>query len=300
MKTETTAGLAAPSLREEAWAKINLCLHVTGQRQDGYHLLDSLVAFAGVGDVVTVQSATETHLSLAGPFGAALPVGGDNLVLRAARLLTPDLPVALHLEKHLPPSSGIGGGSADAAATLRLMARLQGRSLDWAALSPEDKTVITCLGADIPVCLTPRPTRMRGIGEDLTPVEGLPEAWLLLVNPRVEVPTPAVFRALSRKDNPPLPESLPAWADAAALAAWLAVQRNDLEAPARQIAPVITEVLDLLASQQGSLIARMSGSGATCFALFEGKAEAQAAEAAILRDRSEWWAKAGPLLGASA
>lgn len=282
--------MKTPPATEFAPAKINLCLHVTGQRADGYHLLDSLVAFAGVGDRLEASLALgESSLALGGPFGADLPEGGDNLVLRAARAVAPDLPVAFTLEKNLPPASGIGGGSADAAAAVRAVLRLRDP-----CPGPEPG-VVQALGADVPVCLASRPARMRGIGERLDFLDGFPPGWIVLANPRVEVPTPAVFRALSRKENPPLPDALPDWPGMAALAGWLTAQRNDLEAPALTIAPVIGEVLAALRAQDGQLLSRMSGSGATCFALFAEEAAARAAAAAVATERPGWWVAPAPL-----
>jgi 4-diphosphocytidyl-2-C-methyl-D-erythritol kinase len=281
MATDAEAG----TIREFAAAKINLCLHVIGQRADGYHLLDSLVAFAGLGDRLTARPAAQASLRLQGPFGADLPAGPENLVLRAAAGF--GAAAAFTLEKHLPPASGIGGGSADAAAALRALARLTGR--------PLPPGLAASLGADVPVCLASHPARMRGVGEVLDPAP-LPEGWIVLANPRVEVPTPAVFRALQRKDNPPLPGRLPDWPDLAALAGWLAAHRNDLEAPALAIAPVIADVLAALRAQAGARIARMSGSGATCFALFDREAPAQAAALAIRAARPGWWVAAAALL----
>ncbi len=278
----------AAGLHEFAPAKINLCLHVTGQRQDGYHLLDSLVAFATIGDRLSLTPSDSLTLSLSGPFGAALPLGADNLVLRAAAAVLPGVTGTFALEKHLPPASGIGGGSSDAAAAIRAVLRAHPgvRPADLAALAAG-------LGADVPVCLTPRPARMRGIGDQLEPLANFPEGGIVLVNPGVEVPTPAVFRALLRKDHPPLPGTLPAWPDMAALAAWLHQQRNDLEAPARTVAPVISDVLEALGALPGALLARMSGSGATCFALFRDQAQAEAAAKRL--HTPHWWIAAGCL-----
>lgn len=267
---------------EFAPAKVNLCLHVTGQRPDGYHLLDSIVAFAGVGDRVTVSPGQ--GLEIAGPQAAALALSEDNLCLRAARAMGGG--VAVRLEKVLPVASGIGGGSADAAAVLRAMARM-GRPLP----APE---AVLALGADLPACLAGRAARMQGVGEVLAPVD-LPQAWLVLANPGVAVPTPQVFRALARRDTPPLPP-LPPLRDAAGLAAWLAGQRNDLEPAAIALAPVIAEVRAALAAQPGCLLARMSGSGATCFGLFAEEAAAQTAALALSGRQPEWWIAAAPLL----
>lgn len=266
---------------EAAPAKINLCLHVTGQREDGYHLLDSLVAFAEVGDKLSARPWQGLSLSITGPEGAGLSAGADNLVLRAARLMgARDL--ALTLDKRLPLASGIGGGSSDAAACLRLLAQRMNTPL------PSRKLVLG-LGADVPVCLEPRACRMRGIGEAITCLPPLPPLWLVLVNPRVEVPTPQVFRALARRDNPPLPDALPLWPDAEAFCDWLAGQRNDLEAPAISLAPVIGQVLDVLGATEGCALARMSGSGATCFGIFARRDAAERAAATISAARPNWW-----------
>lgn len=270
---------------EAAPAKLNLCLHVTGRRADGYHLLDSLVAFAGLGDRVTVAPGA-LSLAVAGPMAAGLSTG-DNLVLRAARAFGAE--AAVELWKELPVASGLGGGSADAAATLRALARLTGR-----ALPAPDK--VLALGADVPVCLAGRPMRMRGTGEVLEPL-ALPPVWAVLANPGAALSTAAVFAALERRDNPPLPEVLPAWPDAAALAGFLRGQRNDLEPPARRLLPAVGQVLAALAAQPGALMARMSGSGATCFALFAAEAPAAAAAAALARAEPGWWVRAAALPG---
>ncbi|MDQ2066302.1 4-(cytidine 5'-diphospho)-2-C-methyl-D-erythritol kinase [Xinfangfangia sp. CPCC 101601] len=267
---------------EFAAAKINLCLHVTGQRADGYHLLDSLVCFADIGDRVTVTAGQ--GLKITGPQAAQLAPMPDNLCLRAAEAMGGG--VSIGLEKHLPIASGIGGGSADAAAVLRAMARM-GRTL------PEPAQVLA-LGADVPVCLSGRATRMQGVGEVLTPVS-LPSAWLVLVNPGVGVSTPEIFRALGRKDNAPLSD-LPEWRDCHALADWLAAQRNDLQAPAIALQPVIEDCLAALEAQSGCALARMSGSGATCFGLFKDQAKADTARAALAARHPAWWVAAGQML----
>ena len=265
-------------------AKINLCLHVTGQRADGYHLLDSLVAFApDAADRLTLAPASATTLTVTGLEATALAPEADNLVLRAARSFGASLPaVALHLEKNLPVASGIGGGSADAAAALRLCAAHAGLPLP-------DAAVILSLGADVPVCLTPRATRMEGIGERLTPLPPLPPVHAVLVNPRRPVATPAIFRALTQRNNAPLPATIPTFADARALAHWLARQRNDLEEPARLLEPMISDVLAAIAAHPGCLLARMSGSGATCFGLFSDAAQAATAARTLRHAQPEWW-----------
>lgn len=272
---------------EFAPAKINLCLHVTGRRADGYHLLDSLVVFAGVGDQVSGTLADPPSLSVEGPKAEGLTGEGDNLVLRAARAM--GVSARIVLEKHLPVSSGIGGGSADAAATLRLLARLSGRALPEAA-------AVLALGADVPVCLAGRPARMTGIGEGLAPLPPLPEVWLVLANPGVALSTPAIFRALARADNAPLPRDLPRLRSAADLAAFMMMQRNDLEPPALALEPVIGRVKAALSAQAGCLMARMSGSGATCFGLFADPLAAHAAARAIRAAEPGWWLADAPLL----
>jgi 4-diphosphocytidyl-2-C-methyl-D-erythritol kinase len=271
---------------EQAYAKINLALHVTGQRKDGYHLLDSLVAFAGIGDVVRVERADFLRLEITGPQAAYLPVSPDNLVLRAARAMAAR--AAITLDKHLPVASGIGGGSADAAATLRALARLTGRPL------PQQDDLLA-LGADVPVCMGQHPVRMQGVGEVITPAPALPKCSILLANPGLALHTPAVFKALTQKENPALPP-IPAFTDLQQFTTWLTDQRNDLEAPARTIAPEIEQVKAAIAAQSGCLLARMSGSGATCFGLFATTAGADRARAKIAAEHPEWWLATGPLL----
>ncbi|MFN4058495.1 MAG: 4-(cytidine 5'-diphospho)-2-C-methyl-D-erythritol kinase [Roseinatronobacter sp.] len=273
------------TLSEHAPAKVNLCLHVTGQRADGYHLLDSLVVFTQVGDSVAL---TQTPgLTLTGPEAAGLQSDGDNLVSRAARLTGAE-GLGLVLDKHLPVASGIGGGSSDAAATLRLIARARGLPLP-------DAAEVLRLGADVPVCLTPRPRRMQGIGEILSDLPPVPDFALVLVNPRVCVPTPAVFRAFARLDGAQMGEPGP-WPDLPAFVHWLSAQRNDLQVPACQIAPVIAEVLTHLRALPACLLARMSGSGATCFGVFATLAQAQAAADLLTARAPHWWVRPTGLL----
>ncbi len=269
---------------EFAPAKVNLYLHVTGRREDGYHLLDSLAVFPAVGDEIAAASAAGLSLRVAGPFGAALDGEPDNLMLRAARLLNPDGGAALVLTKNLPVASGIGGGSADAAAALRVLVKLWGGTV-----TPE---LALRLGADVPVCLASAPARMGGVGDALAAAPGLPRFGIVLVNPGVPVATAAVFRA--RRAGFSAPASLPAgWADAAAMARDLAGLRNDLEAPALVLAPAIGDVLAALRALPGVLLARMSGSGATCFALFPEPAAAVAAADALRQPG--WWCWGGGL-----
>jgi len=266
-------------------AKVNLFLHVTGRRPDGYHLLDSLAVFPAVGDEVTAAPASELSLEISGRFGGVLRAEPDNLLLRAARLLQPGKGAALTLDKNLPVASGIGGGSADAAAALLLLRDL------W-NLETELHAAALTLGADVPVCLASRPARMGGIGEVLGAAPRLPAFGMVLVNPGVAVPTPMVFKA--RQGGFSLPAELPeAWPDVAAMAADLARCRNDLEAPARIIQPIITDVLAALAALPGAMLARMSGSGATCFAIFA--TPDAAARAATQIERPGWWCWGGGL-----
>jgi 4-diphosphocytidyl-2-C-methyl-D-erythritol kinase len=273
-------------------AKVNLHLHVVGRRADGYHLLDSLVVFAGVGDRLSVSPARELSLTVAGPFAAALAAETDNLVLRSARGLA-DLAgvraaAALVLEKNLPVASGIGGGSADAAASLRLLCRF------W-SISPKLEGLACELGADVPVCLLRRPALMSGIGEVLAPAPPLPKIGLVLLNPGVSVPTPAVFRA--RLDGFSEAACFPrnGWQDAASLAADLRRTRNDLEPPARLLAPAIGDALGTLTATGGCLLARMSGSGATCFGLFASAEVARQVAESI--NHAGWWIWGGGLSG---
>lgn len=275
-------------MTELAAAKINLCLHVTGQRADGYHLLDSLVVFAGLGDRLTFTAADDLRLTLGGPQAANLPANEDNLILRAARAFGVGLGAHIHLEKHLPIASGIGGGSADAAAALRGLSRL------WGLPLPDAATVLA-LGADVPVCLSGNPLRMQGVGEVLTPLPPLPHAHLVLVNPGVAIPTPTVFRALANKSNPALP-AVPRFANLPDFAAWLTKQRNDLETPAVALAPQIAVAKTALAAQAGCHLARMSGSGATFFGMFATAEQAEAAVQIVTRAQPRWWVQAGPML----
>ncbi len=278
------------TLTEIAPAKINLHLHVTGRREDGYHLLDSLVVFAGIGDRLIATQAPDLSLSVTGPFAAGLDGETDNLVLRAARVLAAETGVVpsgrIILEKSLPVASGIGGGSADAAAALRLMSRL------WRVETEPDRlrSIALALGADVPVCLLGRSARLAGIGDQLLPAPELPELGIVLVNPGVALSTPAVFRA--RSGGFSSMAALPtAWLDAASLAATLRETRNDLEPPARLLAPAIGDVLRAIAADTSCLLARMSGSGATCFGLYGSATAARAAASALALPG--WWVWGG-------
>ena len=276
------------AVRVFAPAKINLFLHVGGKRPDGYHELESLVVFARAGDELGCKRADGLSLTIDGPFANALSAGPDNLVLKAASALADSAGVRegarIELTKNLPVASGIGGGSADAAAALR------GLNTLWKLhLAPEVlRTIAAQLGSDVPVCVGSKSAWMEGRGEKVTKLSGIPVVPMVLVNPGVAVPTGKVFAALKERRGVGLPHP-PAMKDADELVAYLKTTANDLEAPAREIAPVIGEVLDALAAQPGALLARMSGSGATCFALFERDELGTAAARALNARNPGWW-----------
>ena len=277
-------------IRIEAPAKLNLYLHVTGRRADGYHELDSLVSFTALADTLEIAPADALDLAVTGPFASGL-CAGDNLAARAAAALAERLgrPAGLRiaLHKRIPVAAGLGGGSADAAAMLRGLARLWGLGAAHAGALRE---TALGLGADVPVCLAPRAAYMAGIGEALSAPPRLPPCAVLLVNPGVPVPTGPVFAArrgpfsvagrFRDGESPP---------DAPALAALLRTRRNDLEGPACAQVPEIDRVLARLAAAPGCLLARMSGSGGTCFGLFGDAAAAARAAPAIARDHPAWW-----------
>lgn len=274
-------------------AKVNLTLRVTGRRADGYHLLDSLVVFAGVGDVVRAAPAAALTLAVGGPAAAGVPADGRNLVLRAAEALRAARGVragaALALDKRLPHGGGIGGGSSDAAAALGLLARL------W-DVPPLGEDEALALGADVPVCrAAPAPARMTGIGEGVAPVPALPAAALVLVGPDAAVPTPAAFAArrgaFSGAAGPP-----PAGLDAGGLARWAAAGGNDLTEAALAIAPAVGDALAALRRAPGLLHAAMSGSGAVCYGLAPDLPSAERAAAAVRAARPGWWVAAAPML----
>ena len=295
--------IAGFELTRAAPAKINLALHVVGQRADGHHLLESLVTFADRGDRIGLAPSSEDRFTLSGPFAAELSVTGDdqsgNLVLRARDLLRQALalegvdttPVHIHLEKNLPIASGIGGGSADAAATLQGLLDLWRARIDHPLLS----TLALKLGADVPMCLDGRPLVARGIGEEITPAPELPAFPIVLVNPLVAVSTPVIFRTLKNKTNPPL--AVPAGPlSAAAWLAAMATMRNDLEPPACLSQPVIANVSGALA-RAGAGLVRMSGSGATCFGLFDSDERAQHAAHTLSAAHPEWYVLAARTVG---
>ncbi|MCR8724916.1 4-(cytidine 5'-diphospho)-2-C-methyl-D-erythritol kinase [Frigidibacter sp. SLM-1] len=278
MPRKAEAPVGGP-VRETAPAKINLALHVTGRRADGYHLLDSLVAFADDGDRLTVELGPASVLHVAGPEAQGVPTDDANSILRAAALMGAQ--VVVHLDKQLPSAAGIGGGSSDAAAALRAIRKLTGTALPD---RPER------LGADVPVCLTPSAARMQGIGEVVTRV-ALAPLPAVLVNPRRAVATPAVFAALARADMPPMPDPLPPLLTAEDAILFLAAQRNDLEPAAIGLEPAIDAVLAALSRQPEVRLARMSGSGATCFGLCETPEAAHRTALALAGLHPGWWVK---------
>ncbi len=277
-------------------AKINLFLHVGDKRADGYHALESLVVFVDAGDALTFDAADTLSLRIDGPYGAGLATESDNLVLRAARALAQRYGVeagaAIGLTKNLPVASGIGGGSADAAAALRGLAQLWKLGADAATL----RAIAETLGSDVPVCLESRSAWMEGRGEIVTPAPDVPPVAMVLVNPNVAVPTGPVFQALkTRRGVGTVVRDVPL-GDAGALTAFLKGTSNDLQAPAIAIAPVIGEVLGEMSRMPGALLWRMSGSGATCFALFEEPDEAQMAAIALAHSHPQWWVQAARVL----
>lgn len=277
------------ALAEAAPAKINLCLHVTGRRDDGYHLLSTLVAFADVCDTLHYEPSDAFSLVLDGPEAGALSGEADNLVLRAGRRLADAAGILpsgrLTLIKRLPVASGIGGGSADAAAALRLLSRAW--HLDGSA--GDLPSIAASLGADVPMCLSSGPAVASGIGDILDPVAALPPLHMLLVNPRRPVATPPVFRArtgpFSSEIGPVPTESFDAFLG------WLSARRNDLQDPAMTLEPAIRAVLDILAAQPGCRLARMSGSGATCFALFDDAEITAVAASRVGQAFPGWWVR---------
>ncbi len=277
-------------------AKINLALHVCGKRADGYHLLDSLVVFADTGDTISVQPSADLTLSITGPFAGQLSEEKNNLALRAANLLRAEgqgAPGAtIELEKSLPVASGIGGGSADAAATLRACGQLW--NIDPTCLS--NTRLAAELGADVPVCLFGESVFMSGIGEILEPVGPLPDFAMLLVNPGVSVSTKSVFSTLKGYSDPLPRDAFSKLRNIEDLVGALSQTRNDLATPAAELAPQITDVLAALTGAEGCLLSRLSGSGATCFGLFRTLNEAVRAGTQISAQNPGWWARPAALL----
>ena len=266
-------------MKVTARAKINLTLHVGRVIEDphdaffGYHPIDSLVAFADIGDIIGMQSATETVLKISGPFAKGLTAADDNLILRAASAAKVP-PHTITLEKHLPVAAGIGGGSANAAAILRFC-------------SIDDPTIAIGLGADVPVCLLSKTAHMTGIGEDVRPLPNLGTLYAVLVNPGVAVSTAAIFKAFdSVHDIRETPRPMKPEGD---LLSRALDGRNDLESVALSQAPIIGQVLRSLSAQEGCQLARMSGSGATCFGVYESLSAAQKAQSVIKAQMPNWW-----------
>ena len=279
-------------------AKVNLALHVTHRRDDGYHDLESLVVFADVADELEAVPAAADSLAIAGPFAKALGVGEANLVSRAVaafRARWPDAVetgLALCLTKNLPVAAGIGGGSADAAAALRLMASLSNRTIALAELAD----MAAGLGADVPACLISTPLVARGVGEVLAPLPEFPACHIVLVNPMIPLATADVFRRLRAHDNYPLPELPSPLTRPAQLGIWLAETRNDLQPPAVKLVPVIGDIVEQLAETQGCMLARMSGSGATVFGLFGSEGQAHQAAQVMRAAHPDHWVAAAPLI----
>jgi 4-diphosphocytidyl-2-C-methyl-D-erythritol kinase len=278
---------------ESAWAKVNLALHILGRRADGYHLLDSIVVFADIADQITVSSAATANFTVTGPFAADLVAEPANSVLQAEMKIRSlamtygiELPAfAITLDKHLPIASGIGGGSADAAATLRaILRRVQNPP---AKFLQEIEKIALSLGADVPVCLRQDACRMQGVGEIITAVKPPLPGIILLINPGVPLPTKSVFSAMKSDDymgKPELDPSVPA--------RW----RNDMKAAAIQLVPEIGAVLAAISSESAFIISNMSGSGATCFGLADDPDAARAAAARIQAAHPEWWLRLGKII----
>lgn len=292
-------------LQERARAKVNLTLRVLGRRPDGYHDLESLVAFADVADRLSMNLAQPRGLAIAGPFAAGL-AGQNNLVTRALDAAVATVPSArighVTLDKRLPVAAGIGGGSADAAAALRLV-----RAANANLTERELMKIAAVLGADVPVCLLDRPAIMVGTGTDVAPLEVMPSLSAVLVNPLVAAPankTASVFTQLAAKPLVQAPRGAMAvrdeWLANATREGFiesLAASRNDLEAPAMAVMPVIADVLDALAVLPGMRLARLSGAGPSCFALFDAMKDAEQAAAELRRTKPDWWVVATSLQG---
>ncbi len=288
VRSVATLPLATPSgratIKEAASAKVNLFLHVGTKRDDGFHPLQSLAVFTQAGDVLALEPAADLALKIDGPFAAGLETEADNLVLRAARRLG-NKSASLRLRKNLPVASGLGGGSADAAAALRGLRRLWNLAQDDVALCE----IAAELGSDIPVCVLSQPSFMEGRGEVLRPVQAMPRLPMLLVNPGVAVPTKDVFAGLQNRTGVEMTLPRGCFRDTADLLRFLETTRNDLEEPARRLQPVIGEVLAAIAALPGALLARMSGSGATCFGIFADDVCCARAAENLNKAAPGWW-----------
>lgn len=286
------------ALAEAAPAKVNLALHVTGRRTDGYHELESLVVFVDVGDELVARPARTDRLTVDGPFAAAAGSGDSNLVMRAVRAFRERWPgrlpdgLDIALTKNLPVAAGIGGGSADAAAMLRLLARLGEGEYPLTEL----RDLALSLGADVPACLLSQPCEVRGVGEILHPLRGFPATHLVLVNPLVPVVTADVFRRLESRQNPPLPALPQPLTRPAQLGLWLAETRNDLEPAAIALVPAIGTLLRDMRTVDGCALARMSGSGGTVFGLFGSAAQAHQAAHDMRARHPGYWVAAAPVM----
>lgn len=276
------------TISQIAPAKINLALHVTGQRQDGYHLLESLVVFVNFGDKISVKRADADAFKMSGPYGGDLPSDGNNLVLKARdmlRKLFPSYasPVAIHLEKYLPIASGIGGGSSDAAAVLHALSVLWGIEID-----PEHMGSIGLkLGADVPMCLHGKPLIARGIGEKIERIAAFPQLPMVLVNSGISIATPQVFAALQKRNNPALPD-MPQFSTIADVCTYLGETDNHLFAATTTLNPAIGETMEALHVTVPQLV-RMSGSGATCFGIYTSDEAATNAASSLRKNHPTWF-----------
>ena len=273
-------------LEEKASAKVNLCLQVVGQKSNGFHLLDSIVGFTEFGDHLSFKKSDELELTAKGAFSDQIPLDKSNLILKAAELLRKinNIKTGAHitLTKNLPPSAGLGGGSSDAAATIRGLSRLWGTDL------PEIDDLMK-IGSDLPVCINQKTQHMKGFGEVLEEINTFPNLPILLVNPLKKVSTQTVFRMLKNKKNPPLSKYEKLFQAKKDWINWLLLQRNDLMEPAVKVEPVISEVLRLISKQISVEKVSMSGSGATCFGIFENKHDCDLAMKRVRLERPDWW-----------
>lgn len=286
------------TIREQARAKVNLTLHIKGKRVDGYHELESLVVFAGLCDELAFTPATKDTLEITGPFAEA--VDGENLVLKAkhavASLLKAEINGHFYLQKNIPVAAGLGGGSSDAAAAIRALLVFSGREIE-----PDELTAMAAkIGADVPVCLRQSAAWMGGLGERVAPAARLSALPAILVNPRLKLSTAAVFKTLNAPPFNPDRESdsfsmIAEWCSPESAVAFLKTGRNDLEAPAIALEPAVRNVLDLLSDLDGCLLARLSGSGPTCFGLFPSQDAAKNAAETIAQARPDWWVAATTL-----
>ena len=271
---------------EKASAKVNLCLQIVGQKSNGFHLLDSIVAFTEFGDHLSFKKSDELKLTIKGTFSDQIPIDKSNLILKAAELLRKinDIKTGAHitLTKNLPPSAGLGGGSSDAAATIRGLSRMWGTDL------PEIDDLLK-IGSDLPVCINQKTQHMKGYGEVLEEINTFPNLPILLVNPMKKVSTQTVFRMLKNKKNPPLSKYKKLMQPKKDWINWLLLQENNLMEPAVKVEPAISEVLRLISKQNSVEKVSMSGSGATCFGIFENKHDCDLAMKRVRLERPDWW-----------